>query len=260
MGILEKLRIGSRKWAKTIVVVKPKPRMKDMGMIAEGEAPPAELEGAVKQDTFKIRLAHDTERTREAHFLVEKRYRDMGYQVPSANGLEACPERITLATYREEQVVGTLTIGFDTGAGLLADTLYKAEIDTLRRQGRKVCEFTQLAIDSKKTSKRLLAGLFHIAYIYVGRIWGYTDIVIEVNPAHVSFYRRMLNFEILGDEKMCARVHAPAVLLRAEISMGQRMIEAVGGRPELAREERSLYPYFLGPEEEQNIIQRLMQA
>ncbi len=260
VGILEKLRLGSRKWDKTIVVVKPKPRMKEMGIIANGEATSADEEGSVKQDTFKIRLAHDAERTREARFLVEKRYRDVGYhQASNGNEAQACPERITLATYREEQVVGTLTVGFDTGTGLLADQLYKTEIDELRKQGRKVCELTKLAIDGKKTSKRLLAGLFHIAYIYVGRIWGYTDILIEVNPAHVSFYQRMLNFEVMGDEKMCARVHAPAVLLRIEVSKGQLMIETVGGHPELARQERSLYPYFLGPEEEHNIIQRLMQ-
>lgn len=234
--------------------------MKEMGMIAEGEKPAPELNGAVEKDTFKIRLAHDSERTREASFLVEKRYRDAGYRIPSANGQQICPERITLATYRDEQVVGTLTIGFDTGAGLLADELYQSEIDGLRRQGRQICEFTKLAIDSNKTSKRLLAGLFHIAYIYVGRIWGYTDIIIEVNPAHASFYQRMLNFRPLGDEKMCPRVHAPAVLLHVEVSMGQRMIELVGGRPELGRQERSLYPYFLGPEEEQGIVQRLMQA
>lgn len=251
---MERLRFGSRTWAKTIAVVEPN-RLKNLGLTP----PPRPTGGGTEsicRDTFKIRLAHDSSRTREARFLVEKRYEDKGYSV--GQGGQSCPERITLVTYKDEEIVGTLTIGFDTGSGLLVDELYKPEVDALRQQGRRVCEFTKLAIDTKRASKRMMAGLFHIAFLYAGRIWGYTDIVIEVNPSHVSFYERMLNFQILGGERMCPRVGAPAVLLRGESSYGQRMIREFGGRPDLARQERTLFPYFMSPDEERAIIQRMM--
>lgn len=257
MGIMEKLRFGSRNWARTIAVVEP-PRLKNMGLTPQDAAHSNDVAESIRRDTFKIRLAHDAARTREARFLVEKRYGDKGYALSNEPGRPICPERITLATYKEEEVIGTLTIGFDTGSGLLVDELYNSEVNQLRKEGRRVCEFTKLAIDTKRASKRMMAGLFHIAFLYAGRIWGYTDIVIEVNPSHVSFYERMLGFHIFGSERMCARVAAPAVLLRAEASYGQRMIREFGGRPDLSRQERTLFPYFMSPDEERAIIQRML--
>lgn len=254
------LRFGSRNWAKTIAVVGASPQLKNLGVTPQSSDVSGQGPESVRRDMFKVRLAHDAARTREARFLVEKRYGDKGYAVSNEAGQPACPERITLATYKDEEVIGTLTIGFDTGSGLLVDELYRAEIDTLRQAGRRVCEFTKLAIDTKRASKRMMAGLFHIAYLYAGRIWEYTDIVIEVNPSHVSFYERMLGFQVFGEERMCPRVGAPAVLLRAESSYGDRMIQEFGGHPELARQERTLFPYFMSPDEEFAIIQRLMRA
>ena len=261
MGIFEKLRFGSRQWTKTIAVVESS-KLKNFGLTTPQSSfvPDANTEN-VRRDAFKIRLAHDAARTRDARFLVEKRYGEKGYAIAKDHGHPASPERITLATYKDEEVVGTLTVGFDTGAGLFADELYKAEVDAFRqRPGRLVCEFTKLAIDTKRASKRMMAGLFHIAYLYAHRLWGYTDILIEVNPSHVSFYERMLGFEVCGDERMCARVGAPAVLLRLDASHARRMIQEFGGRSAQNRQEKTLYPYFLSPEEEEDIIKRLAQS
>ncbi len=257
MGILDKLRKSSRAWAKTIAVVEQPSRVKDLGTVSTNAAIDHDPV-AIRKDTFKIRLAHDDSRTREARFLVEKRYRDVGYQVASKQSQQVCPERITLGTYKDDEVIGTITVGFDTGAGLLVDELYKSEVDGLRQQGLRVCEFTKLAIDHKGASKRMLAGLFHVAYLYAARIWGYSDIVIEVNPSHVAFYQRMLGFQQLGGEKICPRVGAPAVLLRLNAAVfTSQMIEKFGGRPDLSRQERSLYPYFMSPQEERVILARI---
>lgn len=258
MGIMERLRRGSRTWAKTIAVVEPPPRLQNFSISNTNLAAEEAIGVAIKKDTFKIRLAHDDSRTREARFLVEKRYRDVGYKVAAQNGHQLCPERITLATYKDEQVIGTITIGFDTGHGLLVDELYKQEVDSLRQQGLRVCEFTKLAIDHKGASKRMIAGLFQVASLYAVKIWGYTDIVIEVNPAHVAFYQRMLGFQPMGDERTCPRVGAPALLLRLDVAnYGQMMFDKFAGRPELARQERSLYPYFMSAQEERVILARI---
>ena len=258
MGIMDRLRLGSSTWSKTIAVVEQPPRLQNVGMTYTGPDAEDASTGSVKKDTFKIRLAHDDARTREARFLVEKRYRDVGYQVSAQSGQQICPERITLATYKEDAVIGTITVGFDTGSGLLVDELYKPEVDTLRQQGLRVCEFTKLAIDHKSASKRMIAGLFQVAYLYAVRIWDYTDIVIEVNPSHVSFYQRMLGFQQLGVERMCPRVGAPALLLRLDVAnYGALMMEKFAGHPELSRQERSLYPYFMSPHEQNAILARI---
>lgn len=226
------------------------------------EPPAPGVGGEMAQDTFKIRFAHNQpETTAEARFLVQRRYQQAGY-VPGAGkgGKPPCPDTVTLATFRGEEMMGTMTLGFDTGRGLLVDELYKAEIDALRAAGRRVCEFTKLAIDNKRTSKRLLAGLFHVGMFYTESVWGYTDIVIEVNPAHVGFYQRMLGFQVMGGERFCQRVHAPAVLLRLETSKFREMANRYGGHPELSKQERTLYPYFLSPEEERRILSLFMQG
>jgi hypothetical protein len=258
VGLFEKLRLGSRQWAKTIVEVQ-QARLKNAGVVGPQSSFVTDAASEhIRRDAFKIRLAHDEERARDARFLVEKRYGEKGYATAGTNGHPASPERITLATYKDEEVVGTLSVGFDTGSGLFADELYKAEVDAYRdRPGSLVCEFTKLAIDSRRASKRMMAGLFHIAYLYAHRIWGYTDILIEVNPSHVSFYENMLGFEVCGPERMCTRVGAPAVLLRLDAFHAERMIRQFGGRAGQNRQEKTLYPYFLAPEEEESIIKRL---
>jgi hypothetical protein len=258
MKIMEILRRSSQTWAKTIANVEPPQRLKNVGVANNGPDTASAGADEVKQDTFKIRLAHDANRTREARFLVEKRYRDKGYQVSGLSGEQVCPERITLATYKGDEVIGTITVGFDTGHGLLVDELYGEEVDKLRQQGLHVCEFTKLAIDHKIASKRVIASLFQVASLYAVKIWGYTDIVIEVNPSHVPFYQRMLGFQPLGEERVCPRVGAPALLLRLDAAnYGTQMVEKFAGHPELSRQERSLYPYFMSPNEELAILARI---
>ena len=127
----------------------------------------------------------------------------------------------------------------------------------MRNEGRRIAEFTKLAVDNNSHSKPLLAALFHIAYICARRIHRCTDLLIEVNPRHVAFYRRMLGFEQFGEMRSDARVGAPAVLLRMCLEHGQREIERLGGRTDLAGQVRSLYPYFFGVSEEQLIERRL---
>jgi hypothetical protein len=76
-------------------------------------------------------------------------------------------------------------------------------------------------------SKRLIASLFNLLYIYSHRVKGCTDILIEINPRHRDFYEKLLEFEQMGGERMCERVKAPALLMhlsapRSRPSAGDR--------------------------------------
>ena len=213
------------------------------------------LDDKIEQQMFKIRLAHSNERMNSASMLVQRKYASRGLE---SSHFQKNPGRITLMAFQGDKVTGTLTLGLDSPNGLLADELYKSEIDYLRTAGHKVCELTKLAVDQPQTSKPVLAALFHIAYIYGRIMQGYTDVVIEVNPRHVLFYKRMLGFKELGSERLCDRVNAPAVLLRLEIDYVDQQIKLLGGKIEAARGEHSLYPYFFSKKDEEGITQRLL--
>jgi hypothetical protein len=120
-----------------------------------------------------------------------------------------------------------------------------------------LCEFTKLAIDNDVRSRPLLAALFHLAFIYARRMYYCTDLLIEINPRHVSFYRRMLGFQQLGLQRFNARVAAPAVLMGLCLTHAETQIQHYGGHPQLYATVRSLYPYAFSRNEEVGIEQRL---
>jgi hypothetical protein len=240
-------------WDKTIVAISPY-QLKDLAMPEQPSAAGQQNE-TIEQQVFKIRLAHSNERVNSASMLVQRKYASRGYE---ASGFQKDPARITLMAFQEDKVIGTLTLGMDTSRPLLAEELYKDEIAGLRAAGRKVCELTKLAVDQTKGSKRVLASLFHIAYIYGRVMQGYTDVVIEVNPRHVAFYKRMLGFKEFGPERLCDRVNAPAVLLRLELEYVDQQIELLGGKADSLEGVRSLYPFFFNKNDENGITNRLV--
>ena len=210
---------------------------------------------ALDQQQFKIRLANSEGRRESATLLIKKMYAWRGYDSISVTDN---PNRITLMADTNGQVIGTITIGIDSPAGLLVDGLYRDEIDLLRSQGCAICEYTKLAVDQEIKSKRVLASLFHLATIYAHRIHQATDAVIEINPRHALFYKRMLGFEPLGEERMCPRVNAPAVLMRLKFDYLDSQVEKYGGTMHELPGVRSFYPFFFSPADEQGITTRLM--
>jgi len=245
-------RKDADEWDKTIVAFQSPYRLKDL-CIDQNKAQDEEMTRVSRQE-FKVRLATTDDRRKSASLLIEKMYSWRGYESDSLNH---DPNRITLVAYQESIVAGTVTLGLDSHKGLVVDELYKEEVDTLRAQGRRIAELTKLAVDESAASKSVLAALFHIAFIYAFHIHKYTDFVIEVNPRHVFFYKRMLGFELLGHERMCPRVNAPAVLLHLDLSYIEQKIATLGGALPPPPGEKSLYPYGFSKEDELGIAQRL---
>ncbi|MDK2126845.1 N-acyl amino acid synthase FeeM domain-containing protein [Parachitinimonas caeni] len=217
-------------------------------------ASPAHL---VPQKSFKIRLADSDGRRSAASMLISKMYAWRGYT--SSGRLDLDPNRVTLLASDGERTIGTLSIHFDSAQGLLVEQLFREQVDPVRQRGRRVCEFVKLAIDGEIKSKRVLAALFHISLIYAYRLRRHTDLFIEVNPRHVRFYQQMLDFSRLGEPQLNPRVNAPAVLLWKDLIEAHQQAQQFGGRPELAAVEKSFYPYFFSPDEEQGIANRLLQ-
>lgn len=192
-----------------------------------------------------------------ASLLIERMYAWRGYQAARLDADD--PHRITLTASDRGEVVGTLTIGIDAGRGLMADHMYKEELDALRRQGARLAEVTKLAFDHSVQSKHALASVFHLAFIYAREMHGCTDAVIEVNPRHRRFYEAMLGFQTVCESRPNPRVQAPAVLLRVDTAFGTEQVAKWGGMQDKAVGERSLFPWFFSPREEAGIVNRLRQ-
>ena len=164
-------------------------------------------------DGYHIHQARTLAEERSVDRLVRRMYAWRGYTMQPFLYRPSNPNRITIAIWRSGEAVATLTIGRDSSNGLLADALYAQELVALRQPGRIVCEVTRLAVHPDFRSEGMMNDLFRAAFMLGRERFGGSDAVIEVNPRHVRFYQRRFGFRMIGKERQCPRVNAPAVLL-----------------------------------------------
>lgn len=216
---------------------------------------PASLAHESAPARFNIRLANSHGHRNDSSYLVRKMYGWRGYIADPAHTHPNC---VTLIASSGDKSVATLTVGFDSDAGMAVGALYPDEVARLRENGAQLCEFTRLAVDRTAHSKELLAMMFHVAYIFARRLHDKTDLLIEVNPRHARFYERMLGFRTIGPERVCPRVNAPAVLMWLPLQHAEDQIARHAGRASGSEGTRSLYPLFFSTDEEAGITARLL--
>jgi hypothetical protein len=159
-------------------------------------------------------IATSDAQRRAAARLVTERYAWRGYAVDDCGMRSA---GVTLIASAGRRILGTLSVRADGPAGLAADDSYSEVIDALRRRGCTVCELTRLAIDAAADWRPTLGALVGLAYTVSRGFHAASDVVVEVNPRHERFYRRMFGFVTAGGRRTCPRVEAPAVLLRLDL-------------------------------------------
>jgi|APFre7841882724_1041349.scaffolds.fasta_scaffold30131_2 hypothetical protein len=174
-------------------------------------------------ERLRVSVAESPEAIREALELVRRRYEWRGYETDHGalehrSGLRPNAHEITLLAQRGDQALGTVTLRLDGPSGLRADHVYGEELAAVRADGRHVCELTRLAMAETADWKTVLASLLSLGYAIGRTIHAVTDVFIEVNPRHVSFYQRTIGFSIAAGERFCERVAAPAVLLQLELA------------------------------------------
>lgn len=213
-------------------------------------------ETLLERGDFQVRCAITSGGRSKSSALCNRRYAWRGYKQSAYDETMTDPNQVTIQACRGDYVFGTLTLRFDSDAGLAADALYGTEIGAYRNRGAQVCELTRLAIDPEQGSKEVLGAMFHVAYIYGGLLWGMTDVFVEVNPRHASYYRRMLSFHPAGECRLCDRVEAPAILLHLRVAYVAEQIALHGGGR--TQDRHSLYRYFVSREEEETLRQRIL--
>jgi hypothetical protein len=207
---------------------------------------------------FRLRVAADRATRERAYRLACRVYREEGYARPDATWVvspfDAVAQTLTLlAEDSQGREAATLTMVFDSEAGLPSDELYGAELSRLRAQGRRLGEYTRLAVDPRFSGNQvLIVSLSNFGSVFARYVAGATDFVIEVNPHHASYYRRKFLFEPLGPERPCPRVlDAPALLLRLDLDLQAEQIRLVGGTGDpVGGARRTIYSHYYSPAEE----------
>ncbi len=221
--------------------------------------------GSSAESAYRMEVAFQSEARALARELAYGAYRERGYtergefEMLSAY-LESRYRPFTLLAKDIRDVpAGTISLLFDENNHLPCDQIFEKEIGSLRMQGRGLVEVTLLAIQpSYARSRELLVGLFNLIYLYARHVRGYTDFLIEVNPRHVNYYRKLLGFELFGTKRPCPRVKgAPAVLLRLDLNHPYEELEKIRERRPSSAVARSLYPYFLSKELESEAVRYL---
>lgn len=184
-----------------------------------GRTAPAE-----KLTEVRVAVAKSRAEIEAARHLVRQRYQWRGYEVEFADDRCAenlVPQRfaheITIVAEHREATIGTVTLGLDGPLGLRAEETHGVVIQSARIRGRRVCELTRLAVAESADSKSVLASMFGLAYTAGRTMHGVTDVFIEVNPRHVTYYSRIMGFVVAAGERLCERVRAPSVLLHLEV-------------------------------------------
>jgi hypothetical protein len=209
----------------------------------------------VERSNFHVRIADTQSVQRQVGALIDRMHAWRGYR-QEASEIRAPLDQTTLQACDGRDTLGTLTLNIDSKNGLLADELYRREVDVLRKRGATVCELTGLAVSAQFGSSELLATLFHLLHIVGRRLHHATDAVIEINPRHSLYYQRFLGFRQIGERKICGRVKAPAVLLHIETDFVEEQISRYAGQHK--KSGRSLYPYFFSRRETDLISQRIL--
>jgi hypothetical protein len=169
---------------------------------------------------LRTRVARAAEERAAAEELVCKRYAWRGYHIASDESRDHC---VTLLAEGAGDLIGTLTVRRDSPQGLLAERSYEQEVHALRRDGCRLGEVTRLALEKGVDWEPALNALVHAAWVVTRVVHLLTDVVIEVNPRHATFYRRAFGFVQLASGRVCSRVGAPSVLLRLDLeAFGRR--------------------------------------
>jgi hypothetical protein len=158
--------------------------------------------------SIRVKIASRQEEYQQAFRLLTANYQARGYEASSTKlfrftPFHVLPDTVTFVALDGDQVVATLSLVPDTSLlGLPMECIYGEEIETLRRQGRRLAEATSLADKHLSTHEFILvfSAMIKLAMQYHLRNGGDTW-VITVNPRHSNYYRRVLGFVPMGPRR-----------------------------------------------------------
>lgn len=208
---------------------------------------------------FTAKCANNRENLENVFKLAYEVYAEKGYAFHHDTKMETSlfdAEENTLILMVENnknEIIGSMSLYYDNGKLLPADTIFNEELHSLRCQGVKFAEVSRFVVrQDYQHQKEILITLINTIFIHAFRIMKIDEFVIEVNPRHVDYYKKLLGFVQFGNVKECPRVNnAPAVLLRCKSDKYFKIVD----KGEFER--RTLYNSFLPKEMEKGVIEML---
>jgi hypothetical protein len=164
---------------------------------------------------WRTSIAIRPEQIEAADELVSRRYAWRGYRVSEESKAKGL--RVVLLAQHAGRLMGTLTVRPDSPYGLFAEKSYGDEIHAMRKRDHRLGELCKLAVEEGADWRATLDALVQSAYLVTRVMHALTDVVIEVNPRHVRFYKRVFGFTAAAAERYCERVGAPSLLLRLDL-------------------------------------------
>lgn len=207
---------------------------------------------------YRMRLVSTQAERERAFQIVYEAYRKIGLIDANPNGWWVVPHdaQPSTATFLIEDVwggeLGTLTLNFDDDIPVPSQEIYHQEVDALRKKGRRLVEVTKYAMVRRThPDKMARIHLYNCCMLYARRVYGSTDMLIEVHPRHAAYYQYNLLFTKIGAEKACLRVKsAPALLMRLDLLRQEKEISLYGGTRTSGASKGRLYPWFMALKEE----------
>jgi hypothetical protein len=214
---------------------------------------------------FTIKLANSLCEREGAFRLAYQCYLNKGYIKANANqwmvqSYDSNEETaIFIVQDKEKNIAATVTLVFDGATKLTAEKIYANELHTLRSQKEKIVEISRLVVNPNyRNTKDILVLLFNYLYIYSYYVKGYSCLAIEVNPRHTAYYQALLDFKTIGAERPCPMVlNAPAILMSLPLMHSQSEVLRLSKNNSNEKKDRSLYAYFLKPNQEQLVANYL---
>lgn len=186
---------------------------------------------------------------RAAYQLVHNVFVGTGYIKPEKGGIrlrifEATADTATFVAKKDGVVVGVLSVVPDTvELGLPSDTAFKAELDSLRATGARLCEITNQAVTKEFRSSSVLTELMRCAIAYMIQA-GYDRALATVSPNHKNFYN-LVGFQSLGSLRSYSdKLHDPVVAIFLSIDLYRSTQPAEGIDPAVHRHAATANPFL----------------
>jgi ribosomal protein S18 acetylase RimI-like enzyme len=156
---------------------------------------------------------------------VHRIYEGTGFIHPDSSGMrirlfEASPETATFIAKDEHgEVVGVVSIvGDSEELGLPSDGAFGEELNALRRQGLRLCEWTNQVLDERYRSSSLATELMRVGAAHVFES-GYDKYIATVSASHTGFYQLLGYTEIGAERSYSQEIDDPVVALAIDASL-----------------------------------------
>lgn len=189
---------------------------------------------------IECKIASTREERASAFRLIYDSYLRAGLGQPNAYHMRVTPyhllptTQVLIATLRRH-VIFTISLVADGELGLPMESVYGDEVASLRSQGARLSEASCLA-DRRSQFRGLFPVFLRICRVMVqhAQRQGIDQLLAAAHPRHARFYKRYMDFETFGGEKVYPTVrNHPAVALQLDFKR-------------IARERPANYDTFFG--------------